>query len=104
MTPKAMVHELGRRCRRLRLARNETQTSLAKRSAVSKATIQRFERTGRANTIVLARLAYALGREQDFDKFLNTATSGTVTRIGELEVFSAANARKRARRHHADAR
>jgi len=54
--------ELGRRVRRLRLARNWRLATLSERAGLSLPTLQRFETTGRITLDNLLKLADALGR------------------------------------------
>ena len=103
MTPKAMIALLAERCRQLRLAGNETQASLASRARVSPATLKRFERTGRISTAGLARIVFALGRDQDFAQVLLPPSPALTTTLDELERRQAATTRQRARRSSAHA-
>jgi putative transcriptional regulator len=60
-TDEALQQLLGSRLRGLRLNRNESQTELARRAGIGKATLQRLEE-GRSGTIVtLMRVLRALG-------------------------------------------
>ena len=103
MTPKAIVALLAERCRQLRLAGNETQLSLARRAGVSPATLQRFEHTGRISSAGLARIVFALGRDQDFAQVLAPRPATLTTTLDELERRQAATQRQRARRSLAHA-
>ncbi|HTX66590.1 MAG TPA: helix-turn-helix transcriptional regulator [Opitutaceae bacterium] len=93
-----MIALLAERCRQLRLAGNETQESLAQRAGVGPATLQRFERTGRINTAGLARIVFALGRDQDFAQVLVPRAAMLNTTLDQLERQQAALQRRRARR------
>jgi transcriptional regulator with XRE-family HTH domain len=103
MTPKAIVALLAERCRQLRLGANETQESLARRAGIGPATLKRFERTGRISTTGLARIIFALGRDQDFAQVLLPQAPALATTLDELERRQAAQQRKRARRSLAHA-
>jgi transcriptional regulator with XRE-family HTH domain len=94
---------LSERCRQLRLAANETQASLARRARVSPATLKRFERTGKINTAGLARIVFALGRDQDFSQVLLPQSPLLNTTLDELERRQSAMQRKRASRSPAHA-
>ena len=98
MTPKALVTMLAERCRQLRLGDNETQESLARRAGISPATLKRFERTGRISTAGLARIVFALGRDQDFAQVLAPPPAALATTLDELERRQGARQRRRARR------
>jgi transcriptional regulator with XRE-family HTH domain len=104
MTPKAILTLLAERSRLLRLGANETQDSLARRAGLSPATLKRFERTGRISTAGLARIVFALGRDQDFAQVLLPATPALTTTLDDLERRHAAGQRQRARRSLAHAR
>jgi transcriptional regulator with XRE-family HTH domain len=104
MIPKAIIAALAERCRLPRLSRNESQAALAKRAGIGIATLQRFELTGRINTLGLARIVYALERDQEFVHLLTAPPAGSGTGVDELEAFSAAKLRQRARRPKSDAR
>jgi len=103
MTPKAILALLAERSRQLRLGANETQDSLARRAGVSPATLKRFERTGRIGTAGLARIVFALGRDQDFAPVLAPRTAALPTTLDQLERQQAARQRRRARRPAAHA-
>jgi transcriptional regulator with XRE-family HTH domain len=104
MMPKAIVAALGERCRLLRLARNESQESLARRAGLGMATLQRFEWTGRINTLGLAKIVYALERDREFAELLNSPSANSTTRVADIEAFSLAKKRQRARPAKLDAR
>jgi transcriptional regulator with XRE-family HTH domain len=96
MIPKAILQSFGEGCRRLRLDRNETQAELAKRAKVGVATLHRFEQTGRINTAALARLLFALGRDEaagELFKLVNTDAKS----LSQLELAAAVRHRQRAR-------
>jgi transcriptional regulator with XRE-family HTH domain len=57
---------LGKRARLVRFARRMSQATLAARSGVGVATVQRFERTGRASLEVALRIAMALEAAEPF--------------------------------------
>jgi transcriptional regulator with XRE-family HTH domain len=59
----ATLAALGERARRLRVLRGLTQADLAARAGVGTATLHRFERTGRATTENVVRIAVALHAE-----------------------------------------
>ena len=58
--PDTLVHEIGRRLRRQRLAKGMTQQELAERAGVSVSTLKLFERTGKISLQRLARIAVSL--------------------------------------------
>jgi putative transcriptional regulator len=70
MSDGAALAELGDRLRRERLNRNMTQSDLAGKSGVARATLQNLE-SGRTSTMVsLVRVLRALGKLDALDAFL----------------------------------
>src|SRR3989442_840819 len=61
-----LLAEVGLRARRLRLTRDLQQRELAARAGVGQATVQRFERTGRASMENALRIAFALDAQDGF--------------------------------------
>lgn len=59
-TYQEISHELGRRCRRLRLQANLSQLELAGRSGASLSSIRRLEADGQATLELLVRVVQAL--------------------------------------------
>jgi transcriptional regulator with XRE-family HTH domain len=103
MIPKAILRSFGEGCRRLRLERNETQADLARRAKVGVATLHRFEQTGRINTSALARLLFALGRDEAAGELFKAAND-EVKNLDQLELAAAVRHRQRARKAVSDAR
>ena len=66
-TPLDVQHDLSKRFKALRLARNLTQQGLAKRSRVSWGSLKRFEQKGLIAFDALLRLALVLDCLYDFD-------------------------------------
>ena len=94
--PKSILQSFGEGCRRLRLERNETQAELAKRAKVGVATLHRFEQTGRINTSALARLLFALGRDETAGELFRALNIESKS-LDQLELAAAIHHRKRAR-------
>jgi transcriptional regulator with XRE-family HTH domain len=67
MSYEERLSALGQRARELRLLRELQQRDLARRAGVGLATVQRFERTGRASLENVLRIALALGVDAPFD-------------------------------------
>ena len=65
--PKECCLDVAQRFAARRKEAGYTQTELAKRSGVSLGSLRRFEQTGEISFHSLARLAYALRMEGDFD-------------------------------------
>ncbi|MCW5805154.1 MAG: helix-turn-helix transcriptional regulator [Deltaproteobacteria bacterium] len=63
-----MLRGLGARARQLRTLRELAQGELATRAGVGVATVQRFERTGRAAMESVVRIAIALRAEAVFER------------------------------------
>ena len=96
MIPKNILQSFGEGSRRLRLERNETQAELAKRAKVGVATLHRFERTGRINTAALARLLFALGRDETAGELFRSLNAEAKS-LDQLELAAAIRHRQRAR-------
>lgn len=60
LTHQEICHELGQRCRRLRLQANLAQLELAERAGASLSSIRRLEASGQATLELLVRVAQAL--------------------------------------------
>jgi transcriptional regulator with XRE-family HTH domain len=82
-TPEETAQQLAAKIRALRLARNWKQSTLAERSGVTLASLRRFEHTGQASLQNLLKLAFALGRLDDFESPLQTPIAES---IAELEA------------------
>ena len=82
-TPEETARQLAEKAQALRLARNWKQATLAERSGVSLGSLQRFERTGLVSLQNLLKLAFALGRLDDFEQALEPPPAGS---IAELEA------------------
>jgi len=68
INPDDAALHLAERVKQTRLAKNFSRKTLAERSGVSEASIKRFETTGEIALLSLAKLAFALGCLQEFDK------------------------------------
>ncbi len=93
---KDILQSFGDGCRRLRLERNETQAALAKRAKIGVATLHRFEQTGRINTAALARLLFALGRDEAAGELFRSVNT-EVKSLDQLELAAAIRHRSRQR-------
>lgn len=80
--PGFIAKELAKRAKARRLELNYRQSSLAKRSGVSEATIKRFEKTGIITLANLIRLSLVLGDVNIFSLFFK---EGEAKSIRELE-------------------
>ena len=86
---------LGQRVRALRLGANLQQKEIAARAGVTVGTVQRVERTGRASTESLLRIAHALRAEAGFDGLFAAPEYAT---LDEALAAPKALARQRVRR------
>ncbi|MEA2694210.1 MAG: hypothetical protein QOJ16_3597 [Acidobacteriota bacterium] len=93
-TPEQVSKTLAARIKALRLAKGWKQTTLAKRSGVSLASLRRFEESGRVSLQSLLELAFALHRLDDFDLLLQPPRAAS---LAELEAAEERPARKRGR-------
>lgn len=64
--PSEVLRALGARARQLRVLRELQQSELAARAGVGVATLQRFEKTGRASIENVFRIAIALQADSAF--------------------------------------
>ena len=90
--PKETAQHLAGKIRALRLARSWKQATLAERSGVTLASLRRFEHTGQVSLQSLLKLAFALGRIDDFEHLLQPPVAGS---IAELEVSTSLRKPKR---------
>lgn len=93
-TPEQVGETLAERIRALRLARGWKQTTLARRSGVSLASLRRFEESGQVSLRSLLKLAFSLNRLDDFDALLQPPPAAS---IAELEAAEKRPVRKRGR-------
>ena len=93
-TPEQVGVALAARARELRLAKGWRQVTLARRSGVSLASLRRFEESGKVSLQNLLKLAFALGRLDDFDAVLETPGASS---LAELEAAESRPARRRGR-------
>ncbi len=93
-TPEHVSETLAGRLRELRLARGWRQVALAERSGVSLGSLRRFEASGRVSLQNLLKLAFALGRLDDFDALFERPRAAS---LAELEANEERPARRRGR-------
>lgn len=70
-TPEKIAFQLAERLKAARLASGFKQTTLAERAGVSLGSLRRFEQSGQASLDLVLRLAFALGRLDDFSTLLD---------------------------------
>ncbi|MCP5538447.1 MAG: helix-turn-helix transcriptional regulator [Akkermansiaceae bacterium] len=90
--PDALIHTIGRRLRRQRLAKGWTQQELAERAGVSVSTLKLMEQQGKGSLQRLAKVAVVL----DLDADLRTLFSGQRS----FESLDAVERTKRQRAPH----
>lgn len=95
LTPEETGRDVAEKMKQLRLARDWKQETLATRAGVALASLRRFERTGQISLKSLLRLAFALGRLEDF---VSVFQQPEATSIRELEKASASPRPKRGSR------
>ncbi len=93
-TPVEAGRSLADRAKALRLLKAWTRETLALRAGVSKASLKRFETTGAASVELLLRVAFALGRLEDFARVLHLPEATT---LAELKAREDRPVRKRGR-------
>jgi transcriptional regulator with XRE-family HTH domain len=69
-TDKAILEELGRRLRQVRLARNVSQAALAKEAGMARFTLQRIEEGQSSSTTNLVKLLRALDLLEELDALI----------------------------------
>lgn len=82
-TPVTVARILAGRTRNLRLQRAWTRRTLALRSGVTEASLKRFETTGAASLELLLRVAFALGRLEDFAPVLGAQEAASLAELQE---------------------
>lgn len=83
--PNALVKDIVRRARQLRLSRNITQSDLATKSGVSLGSLKRFERTGEISIHNLLRLAVALNATEAFKQLFAVTVFASVDEVLKLK-------------------
>ena len=91
-TPRQITELMGQKIQKLRVHRNWTQRTLAKRSGVPLGTLRRFEQSGDISLNSLMMLVGALGM---LDEFLRILDPPPARSIRELEKMERVNERKR---------
>jgi transcriptional regulator with XRE-family HTH domain len=92
---RATLATLARRARTLRILRELQQADVASRAGLGLATVRRFERTGRASTDTVLRIATVLGAEDGVDRLFEPPKYRT---LDEALAQGAAPTRQRVRR------
>jgi len=94
-SPSDMARTLADRSRELRLLREWTQVTLARRAGVTVSSYRRFETTGKASLELVLKVALVLARLTEFDALFLPPPARS---IDELERSAAGSGRKRGRR------
>lgn len=77
-SPSDVLKRLAQRAKRRRLDANLTQAGLAERAQLSLGTLKLFERTGKASSEFIVRLAFALNAEKEFDALFPSAAPKSI--------------------------
>ena len=93
-TPEKIQRLLAERLQDLRLQKGWRQVTLAERSGVSLGSLRRFETSGRISLDNLLKLAFTLGRLDDFNALFEAPPAQSVA---ELEAMEEREGRKRGR-------
>ena len=80
-TPVEVARILADRVKALRLHQSWTRATLARRAGVTAASLKRFETTGAASAELVLRVAFALGRLEDFAQALEPPPPGTMAEL-----------------------
>lgn len=91
-TPPEVQRLLANRARQLRLSLGFKQSTLARRSGVTLASLRRFEQTGEVSLKHLLMICHALGRTDEFANLLQPPPART---LAELEARTARPTRRR---------
>jgi len=84
-TPGEAGRSLAERAAALRLDRAWTRETLARRAGVTPASLKRFETTGAASLDLVLKVAFALGRLEDFAEVLHPPEAATLAELRERE-------------------
>lgn len=82
-TPEKIALQLAERLKAARLADGFKQATLAERAGVSLGSLRRFEQSGQASLDLVLRVAFALGRLDDFAGLLDESQPRS---LAELEA------------------
>jgi transcriptional regulator with XRE-family HTH domain len=93
-TPGEAGKSLAERAKAMRLQKAWARETLARRAGVAPASLKRFETTGAASLDLVLRVAFALGRLEDFTGAFEPPEAATVA---ELKARFDRPARKRGR-------
>jgi transcriptional regulator with XRE-family HTH domain len=92
VTPPEIQRQLADRVRVLRLSLGFKQSTLARRSGVTLASLRRFEQIGEASLKHFLMICHALGRSEEFTRLLQPPPART---LAELESRVARPTRRR---------
>jgi transcriptional regulator with XRE-family HTH domain len=93
-SPSEMGKALAARVRALRLTREWTRATLARRAGISAASLKRFETIGKSSLELVLKVAHALARLEEFDGLFRAPEPRS---MAELEERATKHARKRGR-------
>jgi transcriptional regulator with XRE-family HTH domain len=96
-SPTSICETLGARGRALRLARNFSQTELARMTGVSLSSIRRFEAAGQGALDLVVRIALALQATQGLEALFDAPMQS----IAQVEALAQGQQRRRARKPRA---
>jgi transcriptional regulator with XRE-family HTH domain len=95
LSDRALLEELGRRLKRRRLDRNQSQEELALSAGLDRATIGKLERGGSVGTLILVQILRALGALEDLDAMLPDPGLSPL----QLAKFAGRERQRASRRH-----
>lgn len=78
MSPAEMGKLLADRAKALRLLKGWTRDTLASRAGISPYSLKRFETTGKASLELVLKVAYVLGKLDEFGKLLQPPTARSI--------------------------
>jgi transcriptional regulator with XRE-family HTH domain len=92
LSPIEICEAVGRRAKERRLAFDLRQIDLASQAGIPITTIKRFENRGKGSFEIVARIAYALRAENEFDNLFPAHEARTLE-----EILAANRPRRRTR-------
>ncbi|MEI6168587.1 MAG: XRE family transcriptional regulator [bacterium] len=81
LMPEEMSVALGAKAKALRLLAGWKRLTLAERAGVSGASLKRFEQTGQASLELVLRVAFSLGRLEEFGTLLGPPPARSIDEL-----------------------
>ncbi|MDA3918517.1 MAG: helix-turn-helix domain-containing protein [Deltaproteobacteria bacterium] len=88
-TPQEMSLQLAGKLKALRLSKKWKQSTLAKRSGVTQASLRRFEQTGKISMENFLKLIHALGRLDEMESLMERPAVKSLNDLRAMEGHTA---------------